>query len=99
MNWVMNSESTGTEGMGFRLEGIKIIIAPKGIVMSPDTVQKFMKAEPKPVAPAPVVTAAPTGNLSGKIICINPGHGGSDPGACGDLRESDMNLTVALRLG
>jgi N-acetylmuramoyl-L-alanine amidase len=97
MNWAMNGESSGTEGMSLRLEGIKIIIAPKGIVMSPDTVQKFLKAEPKPAAPIP--PAAPNGNLSGKIICINPGHGGSDPGACGDLRESDMNLTVALRLG
>lgn len=97
MNWAMNGESTGTEGMSLRLEGVKVIIAPKGIVMSPDTIQKFMKAEPKPAAP--VTPAAPAGNLSGKIICINPGHGGSDPGACGDLRESDMNLTVALRLG
>jgi N-acetylmuramoyl-L-alanine amidase len=99
MNWAMNGESTGTEGMSLRLEGIKVQVVPKGIVMSPDTIQKFLKAEPKPAAPAPVVTAAPIGNLSGKIICINPGHGGSDPGACGDLRESDMNLTVSLRLG
>lgn len=97
MNWAMNGESTGTEGMSLRLEGIKIIIAPKGIVMSPDTVQKFLKAEPK--LAAPVTPAASAGNLYGKIICINPGHGGSDPGACGDLRESDMNLTVSLRLG
>ena len=67
--------------------------------MSPDTVQKFLKAEPKPAAPAPAVPAVPTGNLSGKIICINLGHGGSDPGVCGDIRESDMNLTVALKLG
>lgn len=99
MNWAMNGESTGTEGMSLRLEGIKILIVPKGIVMSPDTVQKFLKAEQKPVESVPVVPAALTGSLSGKIICINPGHGGSDPGACGDLRESDMNLTVALRLG
>ncbi|WP_051355670.1 N-acetylmuramoyl-L-alanine amidase [Acetobacterium malicum] len=97
MNWAMNGERTGTEGMSLRLEGIKIIIAPKGIVMSPDTILKFMKAEPKPAAP--VTPAAPVGNLYGNIICINPGHGGSDPGACGDLRESDMNLTVALILG
>lgn len=97
LNWAMNGESTGTEGMSLRLEGIKVQIVPKGIVMSPDTIQKFMKAESK--LAAPVIPAAPTGNLSGKIICVNPGHGGSDPGACGDLRESDMNLTVALRLG
>jgi len=93
----MNGESTGKEGMSLRLERIKVQVVPKGIVMSPDTIQKFMKAEPKPVAS--VTPAALAGNLSGKINCVNPGHGGSDPGACGDLRESDMNLTVALRLG
>lgn len=30
---------------------------------------------------------------------INPGHGGSDPGACGNgLREKDLNLAVALAM-
>jgi len=35
------------------------------------------------------------------IIVIDPGHGGSDPGACNrssGLRETDINLDVALRL-
>lgn len=35
----------------------------------------------------------------GKKICIDPGHGGSDPGAVGNgLNEKDVNLDVALRL-
>jgi N-acetylmuramoyl-L-alanine amidase len=30
------------------------------------------------------------------MICIDPGHGGSDPGAvCGALFEKDINLTIA----
>ena len=30
------------------------------------------------------------------VIVIDPGHGGSDPGACGNgLRESDLNLAIA----
>ncbi|PWK05291.1 N-acetylmuramoyl-L-alanine amidase family protein [Tumebacillus permanentifrigoris] len=34
-----------------------------------------------------------------KIICIDPGHGGPDPGAVGaHLRESDINLRVSLLL-
>ncbi|MCL1999709.1 MAG: N-acetylmuramoyl-L-alanine amidase [Turicibacter sp.] len=34
------------------------------------------------------------------IICIDAGHGGADPGAVANgLRESDINLDVALRLG
>ena len=32
-------------------------------------------------------------------VCIDPGHGGSDPGALGNgLREADINLDVCLRL-
>lgn len=31
-------------------------------------------------------------------ICLDPGHGGSDPGACGNgLRECDITLSVALK--
>lgn len=34
-----------------------------------------------------------------KIICIDPGHGGSDPGACGNgLRECDVALLVAKKV-
>ena len=33
-----------------------------------------------------------------KTVCLDPGHGGSDPGACGPmLRESDQTLDVCLR--
>ncbi|AWW25959.1 N-acetylmuramoyl-L-alanine amidase [Acetobacterium sp. KB-1] len=50
-------------------------------------------------AAAPISNPNPVANGNGKIVCINPGHGGSDPGACGDLQEKDMNLVVSLRLG
>ncbi len=32
------------------------------------------------------------------IICIDPGHGGYDPGAVGKFKEKDFNLDVALDL-
>lgn len=96
-NWAKNGELCGSESGSKRIEAIRIVLTKKGIDLNVDNPNKYIKFEPKPVAP--VTPAAPTGNLSGKIICINPGHGGSDPGACGDLRESDMNLTVALILG
>ena len=36
----------------------------------------------------------------GKTICIDPGHGGKDPGACaGGAREKDLALAVALKIG
>jgi N-acetylmuramoyl-L-alanine amidase len=43
---------------------------------------------------------APRGSLRGLVIGIDPGHGGSDPGAiskCG-LKEKDVTLNVAKRL-
>lgn len=41
-----------------------------------------------------------TGDDTGKIICIDPGHGGSDPGACaGGEREKDIALKVAKLIG
>lgn len=37
------------------------------------------------------------GGLTGKKICVDPGHGGSDPGAVGPtgLQEKNVNLRVA----
>jgi N-acetylmuramoyl-L-alanine amidase len=42
-----------------------------------------------------------TGSLTGVKICIDPGHGGSDPGAVNNeynLRESEINLDVSYGL-
>ncbi len=45
-------------------------------------------------------SAARAGGLSGWKFCIDPGHGGSEPGAIGPtgLKEKDVNLKVALKL-
>ncbi len=38
-------------------------------------------------------------NLIGKIIYVDPGHGGADPGAIyKNIEESDINLTVSKKL-
>ncbi len=59
-------------------------------------------AAPQPTD-APTQPPAPTPN--GKVIFIDPGHGGSDsgavhtgPGGVVDLTEKDVNLDVSLRL-
>ncbi|HEA6929340.1 TPA: N-acetylmuramoyl-L-alanine amidase [Campylobacter lari] len=46
-------------------------------------------------------TTKTTIKKSGKIIVIDPGHGGKDPGTLGDkgVREKDVVLSVALKLG
>lgn len=95
MDWARDGEMAGTTGGGLRIEAIQLIESAEPL--SVDDARAGVNIEPKPIPP--VEPSKPAGNLSGKIICINPGHGGSDPGACGPLRESDMNLTVALRLG
>lgn len=40
-----------------------------------------------------------TGPLLGKTICLDPGHGGRDPGAVfGDIEEKDLNLDITRKL-
>ncbi|MBI2621772.1 MAG: N-acetylmuramoyl-L-alanine amidase [Candidatus Levybacteria bacterium] len=45
-------------------------------------------------------TANSTSHLDGRIIILDPGHGGSDPGStsCQGLTEADANLEIALLL-
>lgn len=45
------------------------------------------------------IVRANTLPLFGKVIYLDPGHGGKDPGAlAGDLRESDLNLQISLAI-
>ncbi|MEJ5185935.1 MAG: N-acetylmuramoyl-L-alanine amidase, partial [Candidatus Geothermincolales bacterium] len=45
-------------------------------------------------------SGSPGGSFFGVKVCLDPGHGGSDPGAIGPtgLLEKDVNLKVALKL-
>lgn len=46
------------------------------------------------------LTSVFSSSLKDKVIVIDPGHGGADPGAQNSgLKEKDVNLDVALRLG
>jgi N-acetylmuramoyl-L-alanine amidase len=46
---------------------------------------------------SPSATAG--GRLAGVKVCIDPGHGGEDPGAVAyGLKESDINLDVSQAL-
>lgn len=41
-----------------------------------------------------------TGGLAGKVVVLDPGHGGGNPGAvgAGGVQESSVNLAVALKI-
>jgi N-acetylmuramoyl-L-alanine amidase len=59
------------------------------------------RAEPAPsAAPPPVAVPEPHDDDPRKLIAIDPGHGGVDPGALGvsGAREKDITLTVAREL-
>ncbi len=54
-----------------------------------------------PAGPAPSGSPSPASPLSGRVIALDPGHGGPWAGAiapANGLRECDVNLHVALRL-
>lgn len=58
---------------------------------------------PVALAIAAILFAGPFGQPATKAatnpVCLDPGHGGSDPGAVnGDLHEADINLDVAQAL-
>ncbi len=49
------------------------------------------------VLPSSFVQAA--GSLAGRVIVIDPGHGGEDPGAVvNGFKEKDVNIQIALKL-
>lgn len=47
-----------------------------------------------------IITEVESNRLQGKIICLDPGHGGSDPGAIGPngTMEKENTLTIAILL-
>jgi N-acetylmuramoyl-L-alanine amidase len=51
-------------------------------------------------APNLIPGSAGLTNLSGLIVCVDPGHGGSETGAigCGGIKEATVNLAIGQRL-
>lgn len=60
------------------------------------------KSSKPPIVPAerPALEACETESdrLAGKIICLDPGHGGSDPGAVGPTGTQEKDNTLAITL-
>ena len=59
-------------------------------------IDSYLTGRPEPREPITVVREPAVSRLVGKV-CLDPGHGGKDPGAIGrtGLREKDVNLATA----
>lgn len=70
----------------------------------PKTPEGFLRPDPTPdpdPIPDPDPDPQPVPKLSGWIIVVDPGHGGSDSGAVNNdlnLKEKDIVLTIGLKL-
>ena len=52
----------------------------------------------KRIALVPILMVLATLALGNTLICIDPGHGGTDPGAVGYVTEKGINLDVSLMM-
>lgn len=59
-----------------------------------------IKAPPRLGAIMTTSDSAVGGRLKGLTICVDPGHGGAEPGSlgCGGIREAEINLAIGLKL-
>lgn len=60
---------------------------------------QYIRTGATPSSTSTTSTVSRTGNLRGKLIVVDPGHGGSDPGMLGttyNTMEKDLNLQTAI---
>lgn len=82
-----------------RPERIVVDIAP-GDSDSSSSSTSASSASTSTPATATSVSYRTSGGIAGKVITIDPGHGGSDPGAIGPngVKEKDITLQISQRL-
>ncbi len=107
-----DKDSRGNANVAGPVVGNRPVISNTPVKRPVVPVTPVVKPEKKPEkAPAPKPEKKPekaptksdyktSGGLKGKVIVIDPGHGGSDPGAIGaaGTREKDITLAISKRV-
>lgn len=107
-----DKDSRGNTNVAGPVVGNRPVISNTPVKRPVVPVTPVVKPEKKPAkAPAPKPEKKPekaptksdyktSGGLKGKVIVIDPGHGGSDPGAIGaaGTREKDITLAISKRV-
>lgn len=107
-----DKDSRGNANVAEPVVGNRPVISNTPVKRPVVPVTPVVKPEKKPEkAPAPKPEKKPekaptksdyktSGGLKGKVIVIDPGHGGSDPGAIGaaGTREKDITLAISKRV-
>lgn len=108
----VDKDSRGNANVAGPVVGNRPVISNTPVKRPVVPVTPVVKPEKKPEkAPAPKPEKKPekaptksdyktSGGLKGKVIVIDPGHGGSDPGAIGaaGTREKDITLAISKRV-
>ena len=97
---VQDSTSNGT-GLLEKLYNLIFgkLLTPLSTVSRGKNATNSSTTVPTPTTSRPLTSLQDSAVLIGKVIVVDPGHGGSNPGAvANNTREADNNLAVGLKL-
>jgi len=74
------------------------IVRADGLIFVPETLVPSIRRALRSPAEPPKPRPQPANTLKGRVVVIDPGHGGKDPGAisCLGMYEKTVNLKVAM---
>lgn len=95
-----DKDSRGNANVAGPVVGNRPVISNTPVKRPVVPVTPVVKPEKKPEKAPTKSDYKTSGGLKGKVIVIDPGHGGSDPGAIGaaGTREKDITLAISKRV-